>query len=32
MVDANGPHQQPAYEDAFVGSVSNINPYHHLNW
>ena len=30
--NANGPQQQPAYEDAFVGSVSNINPYHHLNW
>jgi hypothetical protein len=31
--NANGPQQQqPAYEDAFVGSVSNLNPYHHLNW
>ena len=29
---ANGPQQEPAYEDAFVGSVSNLNPYHHLNW
>ncbi len=27
------PHQpEPVYEDAFVGSVSNLNPYHHLNW
>ena len=30
--NTNGPQQEPAYEDAFVGSVSNINPYHHLNW
>jgi hypothetical protein len=30
---ANGSSQQePAYEDAFVSSVSNLNPYHHLNW
>ncbi len=30
---ANGnPHQpEPVYEDAFVGSVTNLNLYHHLN-
>ena len=30
----NGNHHQPEpiYEDAFVGSVTNLNPYHHLNW
>jgi hypothetical protein len=29
----SNPHQQePFYEDAFVGSVTNLNPYHHLNW
>ena len=27
------PHQpEPVYEDAFVGSVANLNLYHHLNW
>jgi hypothetical protein len=20
------------YEDAFIGSVANLSPYHHLNW
>ncbi len=30
--NANGPQQEPVYKDAFVGSVSNLNPYHHLNW
>ncbi len=30
--NASGPQQEPAYEDAFVGLVSNLNPYHHLNW
>ncbi len=31
---ANGhPRQsEPTYEDAFIGSVANLNPYHHLNW
>jgi hypothetical protein len=31
---ANGNPQQPEpiYEDAFVRLVTNINPYHHLNW
>jgi hypothetical protein len=27
------PHQpEPVYEDTFVGSVTNLNPYHHLDW
>ena len=30
--NTNCPQQEPVYEDAFVGSVSNLNPYHHLNW
>ncbi len=30
--NTNGPQQETVYEDAFVGSVSNLNPYHHLNW
>ncbi len=30
--NANCPQQEPVYEDAFVRSVSNLNPYHHLNW
>ena len=30
--NANCPQQEPIYEDAFVRSVSNLNPYHHLNW
>jgi hypothetical protein len=23
---------EPEYEDAHVGAVANLNPYHHLNW
>jgi hypothetical protein len=30
---SGNPHQpEPIYEDAFFGSVTNLNPYHHLNW
>jgi hypothetical protein len=28
----NHHHLELAYEEAFVGSVTNLNPYHHLNW
>jgi hypothetical protein len=21
-----------SFEDAFIGSVANLSPYHHLNW
>ncbi len=24
--------EEPQYEDAHVGAVANLNPYHHLNW
>jgi hypothetical protein len=23
---------EPEYEDAHVGAVANLSPYHHLNW
>ncbi len=23
---------EPQYEDAHVGAVANLTPYHHLNW
>ncbi len=23
---------KPEYEDAHVGAVANLSPYHHLNW
>ncbi len=23
---------EPQYEDAHVGAVANLSPYHHLNW
>ncbi len=26
------PASEAGYEDAFIGSVSNLSPYHHLNW
>jgi hypothetical protein len=26
------PASEAGYEDAFIGSVANLSPYHHLNW
>jgi hypothetical protein len=26
------PASEAGYEDAFIGSVTNLSPYHHLNW
>jgi hypothetical protein len=26
------PASEASYEDAFIGSVANLSPYHHLNW
>ncbi len=26
------PAPEARYEDAFIGSVANLSPYHHLNW
>jgi hypothetical protein len=26
------PASEVSYEDAFIGSVANLSPYHHLNW
>jgi hypothetical protein len=26
------PTPEAGYEDAFIGSVANLSPYHHLNW
>ncbi len=23
---------RPQYEDAHIGAVANLSPYHHLNW
>jgi hypothetical protein len=23
---------EPEYEDAHVGAIANLSPYHHLNW
>jgi hypothetical protein len=30
--NSNSRPSEPIYEDAFVGLVANLNPYHHLNW
>ena len=27
-----GEKAEPEYEDAHVGAVANLSPYHHLNW
>jgi hypothetical protein len=29
---ATCPTSEAGYEDAFIGSVANLSPYHHLNW
>ncbi len=26
------PASEAGYEDAFIGSLDNLSPYHHLNW
>jgi hypothetical protein len=26
------PTSDAGYEDAFIGSLANLSPYHHLNW
>jgi hypothetical protein len=26
------PASEAGYKDAFIGSVANLSPYHHLNW
>jgi len=26
------PASDAGYEDAFIGSLANLSPYHHLNW
>jgi hypothetical protein len=32
LTSGNLRQPEPAYEDAFVLSVANLNPNHHLNW
>jgi hypothetical protein len=27
-----GEQLEPQYEDAHIGAVANLSPYHHLNW
>ena len=26
------PASEAGYDDAFIGSLANLSPYHHLNW
>ncbi len=27
-----GEQPEPQYEEAHIGAVANLSPYHHLNW
>ncbi len=30
--DDAGDQPEPEYEEAHIGAVANLSPYHHLNW
>ena len=30
--DDAGDQPEPQYEEAHIGAVANLSPYHHLNW
>ncbi len=30
--DDAGEQPEPQYEEAHIGAVANLSPYHHLNW